>query len=83
MEQRGTLEQAAPAVITTLFRMCRDSRSDQQDVADVARQLQVEYAAAKKVIAWLELQGYVETLTFGQKVMLTDAGIVLAQRLIH
>jgi len=78
-----SVEEAAKALIKTIFRMCGETRKYQQDVSDVARQLQLDYAAVKKLISWLEQQGFVETFTFGQKVGLTDAGIVLAQRLIH
>lgn len=43
----------------------------------------MEYPAAKQAISFLVQRGYLETLTFGQKVAFTDAGIVIAQRLIH
>lgn len=82
MEPSVSLDQAAKALIRALFDMCRESRSYQQDVADVARRVQLEYRDAKKVFALLEQAGYVESLTFGQKVALTDAGLVIAQRLI-
>lgn len=77
-----SVEEAAKALIKTLFRMCADTRKYQQDVSDVARELQLEYASARRLVSWLEQQGFVETFTFGQKVGLTDAGLVLAQRLI-
>lgn len=83
MEPSPSVEQVAKDLIKTLFRMCRESRQYQQDIADLAREIPLEYAATKRIIAGLEQQGYVETLTFGQRVALTDAGIVVAQRLIH
>ncbi|HEY9857754.1 MAG TPA: hypothetical protein V6D05_18555 [Stenomitos sp.] len=78
-----SVEEAAKALIKTIFRMCGESRKYQQDVSEVARRVQLDYTAVKKLISWLEQQGFVETFTFGQKVGLTDAGLVLAQRLIH
>jgi predicted transcriptional regulator len=83
MDQALMRDQACQALIKTLFRMCRDTRKHQQDVSDLARQIPMDYPAAKQIIALLVKQGYLETLTFGQKVALTDAGIVIAQRLIH
>jgi Mn-dependent DtxR family transcriptional regulator len=43
----------------------------------------MDFASVKKVLSVLEREGYVETLTFGQKVAFTDAGLVIAQRLIR
>ena len=83
MEPSLTLEEAAQQVIKTLFRRCRDTRLHQQDVSDLARHASLDFATAKRVIALLEREGYVETLTFGQKVAFTDAGLVIAQRLIR
>jgi len=83
MDPSITLEDAAQQVIKTLFRRCRDTRSHQQDVSDLARHVPMDFATAKRVITTLERQGYVETLTFGQKVTFTDAGLVIAQRLIR
>ncbi len=83
MDPMQTLEEAAQQVIKTLFRMCRDTRLHQQNVSDLARQIPMDFATAKRVIAMLEREGYLETLTFGQKVAFTDAGIVIAQRLIR
>lgn len=78
-----SVEEAAKALIKTIFRMCREFRTYQLDLNAVARELGFEYADTKKLVSLLEREGYVETVTFGQKVTLTDAGIVLAQRLIH
>lgn len=83
MDTPLSVEEAAKLLIRTIFRMCRDRRTYQLDIADVGRSMGLEYAATKELVTWLERQGYVETLTFGQKVGLTDAGIVVAQRLIH
>lgn len=83
MEPSLSLEEAAQAVIKTLFRMCRDTRLHQQDVADLARRIPLDYAATKAIVSGLEQRGYLETLTFGQKVAFTDAGIVIAQRLVR
>ena len=84
-DQRGpfALDDASQHVIKTLFRMCRDTQLHQQNVSDLARQIPLEFAATKQVIAGLERQGYLETLTFGQKVAFTDAGLVIAQRLLR
>lgn len=83
MVQSLSQDEASQALIKTLFRMCRDTRMHQQDISELARRIPMEYPAAKQVIASLVKQGYLETLTFGQKVAFTDAGIVVAQRLIH
>lgn len=83
MDPTLTLEDSAKQVIKTLFRRCRDTRLHQQDVSDLARHVPMDFAMAKRVISGLERQGYVETLTFGQKVAFTEAGLVIAQRLIR
>ncbi len=83
MEPSISAEEAAKALIKMIFRMCRDLRTYQLDISQVARELSFDYAGTKKLVSLLEREGYVETLTFGQKVALTDAGLVLAQRLIH
>ncbi len=83
MEPSLTMDDAAQQVIKTLFRMCRDTRLHQQNVSDLARQIPMDFPSVKKVLAALEREGYVETLTFGQKVAFTDAGLVIAQRLIR
>lgn len=83
MEPKLGLEEDAQKLITTLFRMCRDTRLHQQNVSELARQIPLDFAATKRLVTGLERQGYVETLTFGQKVAFTDAGIVIAQRLIR
>jgi hypothetical protein len=83
MEPSLTMEDAAQQVIKTLFRMCRDTRLHQQNVSDLTRQIPMDFASVKKVLSVLEREGYVETLTFGQKVAFTDAGVVIAQRLIR
>jgi Mn-dependent DtxR family transcriptional regulator len=83
MDPMQTLEEGAQQVLKTLFRMCRDTRLHQQNVSDLARQIPMDFASAKRIIAMLEREGYLETLTFGQKVAFTDAGLVIAQRLIR
>ena len=79
----SSMDEASQQIIKTLFRMCRDTRQHQQNVSEVARQIPLDFAATKKAIAGLERQGYLETLTFGQKVAFTEAGLVIAQRLIR
>lgn len=79
----SAMDDASQQVIKTLFRMCRETRLHQQNVSDLARQIPLDFAATKQVIAGLEREGYLETLTFGQKVAFTEAGLVIAQRLIR
>lgn len=83
MDPSQTFEADSQQVIKTLFRMCRETRRHQQDVSDLARQIPMDYAKAKAAISRLEREGYLVTLTFGQKVTFTDAGVVIAQRLIR
>ena len=83
MDPTDRLEEDAQRLIKTLFRMCRDTRLHQQNVSDLARQIPLDFAVTKRVISGLERSGFVETLTFGQKVAFTEAGLVIAQRLIR
>lgn len=83
MDPTDRMEEDAQKLIKTLFRMCRDTRLHQQNVSDLARQIPLEFTATKRVLSGLERLGYVETLTFGQKVAFTDEGLIIAQRLIR
>lgn len=83
MDPTLTLEESAQALLKALFRRCRDTRSHHQDLSDLARHVPMDYATARQVVSALEQKGYVETTTFGQKVGFTEAGLVMAQRLIR
>ncbi len=83
MEPTQRMEVDAQNLLKTLFRMCRDTRLHQQSVSELARQIPLDFAATKRILAGPEQQGYVVTLSFGQKVTFTDAGLVITQRLIR
>jgi hypothetical protein len=83
MEPKLGMEEDAQNVLKTLFRMCRDTRMHQQNVSELARQIPLDFAVTKRIVADLERKDYVMTLSFGQKVTFTDAGLVVTQRLIH
>lgn len=83
MEPAVRLEEAAKATIKVLFRLSRENHLQGQDISEVARTIPLDFTVTKRVITTLERVGYVETQTMGQKVALTDAGLVIAQRLLR